>query len=132
MHELALCQALIAEVQAVARRHRAHGVAAVRLRLGPLSGAEPALLQSAFPLAVAGTGLEGAILSIDPAPLRVACDTCGAESEAAPNRLLCAACGDWHTRILSGDEMMLASVELILERSAVSGGDMQASTGTHV
>ena len=104
MHEFALCQALVAEVQALARQHRARGVASVRLLVGPLSGTEPALLQSAFPLAVAGSALDGALLSIDAAPVRVACLSCGAESEAVPNRLVCGACGDWHTRILSGDE----------------------------
>jgi hydrogenase nickel incorporation protein HypA/HybF len=28
------------------------------------------------------------------------------------NRLTCAACGDWHTRVISGDELLLESVEL--------------------
>jgi hydrogenase nickel incorporation protein HypA/HybF len=42
----------------------------------------------------------------------VRCETCGAESVALPNRLVCGACGDWHTRLVSGDEMLLASVEL--------------------
>ena len=126
MHELALCQALIAEVEAVARRHRAGGVAGVRLLVGPLSGVEPALLQSAFPLAVAGTAVEGAVLSIERSPVRVACERCGAGSEALPNRLVCAACGDWHTRILSGDELTLASVELILAQ------DVSTGAATHV
>lgn len=120
MHELALCQALIAEVEAVARRHRAGGVTGVRLLVGPLSGVEPALLQSAFPLAVAGTTVEGAVLSIERSPVRVACECCGAQSEALPNRLLCAACGDWHTRVVSGDELALASVELILPQDAAA------------
>jgi hydrogenase nickel incorporation protein HypA/HybF len=114
MHELALCQALIAQVEAVARRHRAGGVAGVRLLVGPLSGIEPALLQRAFPLAVAGTVVEGAVLSIEQSPLCVACERCGARSEALPNHLVCATCGDWHTRILTGDELTLASVDLIL------------------
>ena len=120
MHELALCQALIAEVEAVARRHRADGVASVRLLVGPLSGVEPALLQSAFPLAVAGTAVEGAVLSIARSVVHVTCERCGAQSEALPNRLVCAACGDWHTRVVSGDELTLASVELILPQDAAT------------
>jgi hydrogenase nickel incorporation protein HypA/HybF len=44
--------------------------------------------------------------------VRVRCEQCGAESEASPNRLLCGACGDYHTRLLSGDELLLVSVEL--------------------
>ena len=131
MHELALCQALIAEVQALARQHEARGVASVRLLVGPLSGAEPALLQSAFPLAAAGTALDGAVLLIDSAPVLVSCEGCGAETEAAPNRLLCHACGDWHTRIVRGDELTLASVELILEPSPATSGAMR-DEATHV
>jgi len=121
MHELALCQALIEEVEAVARRHRAGGVAGVRLLVGPLSGIEPALLQSAFPLAVAGTVVEGAALSIERPPVCVTCERCGAQSEALPNRLVCAACGDWHTRILTGDELTLASVDLIVAQDSATG-----------
>jgi Zn finger protein HypA/HybF involved in hydrogenase expression len=29
-----------------------------------------------------------------------------------PNRLLCASCGDFRTRIISGDELILQRVEL--------------------
>jgi hydrogenase nickel incorporation protein HypA/HybF len=28
------------------------------------------------------------------------------------NRLLCGACGDWHTQVIGGDELLLESVEL--------------------
>jgi hypothetical protein len=48
---------------------------------------------------------------------------CGAESEAAPNRLLCAACGSHHTRLVSGDELLLAQVELAVP-------DTEQDTGT--
>jgi hydrogenase nickel incorporation protein HypA/HybF len=44
----------------------------------------------------------------------VHCKDCGAESDAAPNRLLCAACGGWRTRLISGDEMLLANLELTI------------------
>jgi len=112
MHELSVCQALIGHVQDVAREHQATAVKTVNVRIGPLSGVEPDLLVQAFPLAAAGTVAEAAQLVIESLPIRVRCDTCGAETAAAANRLLCGACGDWHTRLVSGDEMLLASVEL--------------------
>jgi hydrogenase nickel incorporation protein HypA/HybF len=101
-------------VEAVARENGASGVKSVRVRIGPLSGVEAPLLAQTYPLACAGTMAEDSGLLIESAPLRVKCETCGAESEAEPNRLICATCGDYHTRLLSGDEMMLMSVELIL------------------
>ena len=112
MHELAVSRSLLREVQRVAREHAAVSVSRVLVQIGPLSGVEPSLLREAFPLAAAGTLAERAELVIEMVPLRVRCETCGAESEARPNRLLCGACGDWHTRLLSGDELLLASVEL--------------------
>lgn len=113
MHELSVCQGMLGQVEAIARSHHASGVRRIRVQVGPLSGVEPQLLEQAFPLARAGTVAEQAELVIESLPVRVHCETCGRDSDAAPNRLLCAACGDWHTRLVSGDELLLASVELV-------------------
>jgi len=113
VHELSICQDLLDQVLRIAAERSAPAVTRVTLRVGPLSGVEPELLQLAFPLARAGTLAEQAELVIESLPLRVRCDTCGAETDAAPNRLVCGACGDWHTRLASGDELMLVSVDLI-------------------
>lgn len=113
MHELSVCQALMAQVAEVAVQHGAKAVSKIVLHIGPLAGVEAALLREAFPIASAGTVADGAELQIETLPLRVRCDSCGTETEALPNRLLCGACGDWHTRLISGDEMLLARVELL-------------------
>jgi len=112
MHELSVCQSLLEQVERIAADHGAERVERIRVRIGPLSGVEADLLRSAYPLAAAGTIAEGAELDIEPAPVLVHCVSCGAETEATPNRLLCGACGDWHTRLVSGDELLLASLEL--------------------
>ena len=112
MHELSVCQALLDQVQRIAADHGADRVERILVRVGPLSGVEAALLRHAYPLAAAGTLAEHAVLDIEPAPVRVHCITCGAETDATPNRLLCGACGDWHTRLVSGDELLLANLEL--------------------
>ena len=114
MHELAVCQALVDQVSDIVRQQG--GVSALRLtlRVGPLSGVVADLLANAFPLAAAGTCAEGAELNINDAPIRIRCQRCGAESDALPNRLLCGSCGDWHTQLIAGDELILESVELQL------------------
>ncbi|MDQ1315301.1 MAG: hydrogenase nickel incorporation protein HypA/HybF [Pseudomonadota bacterium] len=123
MHELAVAQALVEQVDAVIDRHRAHHdndasssdawrATSIHVRIGPLAGIVPELLASAFPLAAAGGRMEHAQLEFSHAPIQVRCQTCGAETEATMNRLICGACGDWHTQILSGDELLLESVEL--------------------
>lgn len=111
MHELSLCRALLKLVEPIARQHAAP-VSRVVLRIGPLSGADPALLRHAFPQAAAGTCADGAMLELLLAPLRVRCLQCGAEGDAAVNRLDCAICGATRTQLLSGDELDLLRVEL--------------------
>lgn len=107
-----MCQALISQVENIARQHRATSVKTVIIRIGPLSGVEPELLAQAFPLASAGTVAEASKLVIENLPIRVRCKSCGAETAAIANKLICGKCGDWQTQLLSGDEMLLASVEL--------------------
>jgi len=114
VHELSICQAMLQQVEAIAAQRQARGVTSITIRIGPLSGVEPDLLQHAFPMARAGTVAAEARLIVERLPIRVRCEQCDAETEATPNRLLCGACGDWHTRLVSGDEMLLASVELLL------------------
>ena len=112
MHELAVAQALVEQVDAVINQHQASSAALIRVRIGPLAGVVPELLASAFPLAAAGSRMEHAQLEFSHAPIKVHCQTCGADTEAAMNRLICGDCGDWRTQILSGDELLLESVEL--------------------
>lgn len=119
MHELSICQALISQVEAIASEQSAQRVALIRLGIGPLSGVEARLLQQAYPIASAGSVADGAELVIDNLPLQVSCEHCGRTTEALPNRLVCAACGDWHTRLISGDELLLTSIELIRDEHAI-------------
>ena len=112
MHELAVAQALVEQVDAVIDQQGATQASLIRVRIGPLAGVVPELLATAFPLAAASSRMEHAELEFTHAPIRVRCQTCGAETEAALNRLVCGTCGDWHTQVISGDELLLESVEL--------------------
>lgn len=112
MHELSICNALLDQVEQIARDHDAAIVASIIVKIGPLSGVEPQLLRNAYPLAAAGTLAEHAELLIEEADVVVRCSECGAESAALPNRLLCGHCGDFRTHVISGDEMILQRVEL--------------------
>lgn len=113
MHELSVCQSMIRQVMAIAAEYQARSVDRVVVQLGPLCGVDEHLLRQAFPLACAGTVASTAELVIEPLPLRVRCHSCGKETDATANNLVCGACGDFHTRLISGDELVLASVELL-------------------
>jgi hydrogenase nickel incorporation protein HypA/HybF len=112
VHELSICQALIEQVEAVAREASAIRVVQVQIGIGPLSGVEPQLLEQAFQLARAGSIAATASLQIDYLPIRVSCRECGQETAAEVTNLACGNCGNWHTTLVSGDEMLLLQVEL--------------------
>jgi hydrogenase nickel incorporation protein HypA/HybF len=115
MHELSVCQAMLNQVAEIATRERAREVNRVVIQIGLLSGVVPELLQQAFTTAQVGTIAEHAELLIETQPIRVLCLQCGKESEAKANRLICGECGDYRTQLISGDELLLASVELTRE-----------------
>ena len=112
MHELAICQALMTQVQQLAEEQGAQVVERIVLSVGALSGVDPGLLKRAFEVTRAGTVAAAAELEIRSGPIRVACRSCGADSQAVPNRLLCARCGDWKVDVTTGEELLLVSLEL--------------------
>lgn len=114
MHELAVCQGLLRQVERVATDNHARAVERILLRIGALSGVEPALLERAFEAARLGTRAERAELCIEAGPVVVRCRTCGASSPVLPNRLLCGDCGDWKVTVTDGEELTLLSVDLEL------------------
>lgn len=116
MHELAICQALIGEVSAVARSKRATSVTDIYVSIGPLSGVECLLMRNAFPVAAAGTVASNATLHVQQTPVRVRCEDCGVETEVATNRLICGRCSNWRTQLVSGDELLLQRVVMQTNR----------------
>ena len=114
MHELSICRALLKQAEIVARQQQARAIDIIRLHIGPLSGVEATLLEQVFPLARRGTLASGARLVIRRAPVRVHCAQCDTETEVAINCLVCGQCGNWRTRLVGGNEMLLESVGLII------------------
>jgi hydrogenase nickel incorporation protein HypA/HybF len=112
MHELAICQALISQVETIAHDNDAIRVVSITLGMGPLSGVQEDLLRHSYPMASADTIAEGAELIIQSTPIRVHCSVCGKVSKATPNHLLCSFCEDWQTELVSGDELLLVQLEL--------------------
>ena len=114
------------QVSAIAAQRQATAVTDIHVGVGPLSGVEAGLMRNAFPVAAAGTLARAATLHLRETPVRVRCGSCGAESEAAANRLVCAVCRDWRTMLVSGDELMLERVEL------QTGAEESREEGDHV
>lgn len=118
MHELAVCEGLVKEVNRVARAASADRVLSVTIRIGPLCGVDPELLRCAYPLAVANTAAADSRLIVERAAVRVHCDQCNFDSETSSTRLVCGHCANSSVRVLSGDQLLLVRLELMRECDA--------------
>jgi hydrogenase nickel incorporation protein HypA/HybF len=114
VHELSVCQALLAQVTEIALDRGASSVARIHVEVGPLCGVEPALLASAFEIVRAGSCAAAATLFIEITAVTISCLSCSAQSLTRPNRLLCSVCGGFRTRVIAGDELRLRRVELCM------------------
>ena len=113
MHELSVCQALLRQVTDIAMDRGADVVEHITIEAGPLSGVEPALLVRAFGILRASSRATAqALLSIESPAVIIRCTRCSKESRTAPNRLVCPLCGDFRTRVMTGDELRLRRVAL--------------------
>ena len=119
MHELSVCLALLDKVMSIAEERDALRITRIELTVGPLSGIEIDLLETAWPIASAGTLADGADFVVEATAVTVRCDVCEKESSAHSNRLVCGHCGAHQTRVVTGEEMILQRVEL--ETSADPG-----------
>ena len=122
---MSVCQALLTQVAAIAAGRAAIAVERIIIEVGPLAGVEPLLLLQAFAAARTGGCAAAAVLSIESLPVVILCLGCGVRTTTVPNRLVCAECGGYRTRIVSGDELRLRRVEL---RVPVPQSDALADT----
>lgn len=112
MHELSIALSILDVAGEAAERHGGR-VAAVHLKLGPLSGVVKEALVSAYDLAREGTALAGAELVVEEVPMVVYCDACAAErTPASVYELLCPTCGAPTPRVVRGQELEVVSLEI--------------------
>jgi hydrogenase nickel incorporation protein HypA/HybF len=112
VHELSICQALLDQVIFVAGDSRSERIEKIVIAIGPLAGVEPGLMASAFAVMKIGSRAAQAALIIESAGVEVECRVCGTISAAVANRLICAACGGYRTRVVAGQELRLLRVEM--------------------
>ncbi len=113
MHEFSLVRTLLERIERARAERDAARVMRVRVRIGELSGVEPALFDFAFAALRAGTCCESAALQIEREPVEFACDHCGAAA-ADLTAVRCPNCGR-PLRLTRGDALVLEQIELELE-----------------
>jgi hydrogenase nickel incorporation protein HypA/HybF len=119
MHELAVAQAIVAAAE---RSAEGRPVSVVRVRLGRLRQVVPEYLSFYFEVAARETVCEEAELECERVASLLRCGACGAEWDpAAPPaetgeqlvvRFRCPECESADHRVLSGDELVVESIDV--------------------
>lgn len=113
MHELAIVDALIDQVQGEIERAGATGrITRLDLAIGRLSGVCVDSVRFAFEMLSPGTILQHAQLAIREPPAMGRCLTCGVEAEIDDLGALCPRCASADVSIEGGRELVLESIEL--------------------
>lgn len=112
MHELSIAMSIVDAAQEEAEK-RGVQVAAVHLRLGPLSGVVRDALLSSYELACYDTPLKGTQLIIEDVPIMVYCPTCKAEREPTSMQFFCCReCGTPSADVRHGRELEVVALEV--------------------
>jgi hydrogenase nickel incorporation protein HypA/HybF len=120
VHEWSIVEALIGEAERQLAAHGASRVVRLYVRVGALAGVEIPLLESAYEIFRERSCCAGAALEVEAVPARWQCPRC--ERDLAPGALLrCERCGE-PARLASGDEIVLARIELEVEASPSRSG----------
>jgi hydrogenase nickel incorporation protein HypA/HybF len=120
VHEWSIVEALLREAERQVRRHGARCVHRLHLRVGELAGVEIPLLETAYASFRARSCCEGATLEVEAVPARWRCPRC--EQDLPPGAALrCSRCGG-PGRLASGDEIVLARIEMEVDASPAPRG----------
>jgi len=113
VHELGLLSAVVLAVQKAATKAGATSVQAVGLRVGTQSGAVPFALEGAWPIATAGTVVDGARLNVEVVQAAIWCPACQAERPIDEfYDLTCPVCGTPSGALVKGREFEVTYADL--------------------
>ena len=122
MHELSIALSIVEGVEEELRLYSGARVAAVHVKIGPLSGVLKDALLFSYGIACEGTPLAGSKLEFEEVPVALYCPNCKQERPAvSPQRLACPVCGTLSSDIRSGTELQISALELFDECAAAAG-----------
>ena len=112
MHEFALAEGILDVIERECRERPGCRVTAVQLEVGRLRQVVVETLRFVFEIAAAESVAAGAELRVEERPIVVDCPGCGRQSEIDPPWLVCPHCERADVRLVSGNELLVRSLEL--------------------
>lgn len=127
MHELSLCQSIHGIVD---RAREGRPVEVVHLQVGRLRQVVPETLAYCWTLVTDGGPLAGSRLDIDHVPVVLDCGDCGRRTTVADALLLtCGSCGSGAIGVVSGEELLVTSIDLRDPADAAAASNSADSSG---
>ena len=112
MHEVSICESIIAILKEHAAKEGATKVTYVRLKVGEMAGVVEESLRFAFEMVSKGTLADGAQLVIDSVPLTARCRSCNKTFHIIGYAFSCAHCESPEIEVVSGRELQVDEIEL--------------------
>ena len=112
MHEYSIVQALMEQIEKLARENKAEKVSKVVVKIGVMSGVEPHLLEIAFDTFKEKSICDTAEFVLTIQPLVIRCLECDRPSELDEIVYCCPHCKSLQVEVIDGEEMFLMSLEM--------------------
>ena len=111
MHEMSYVSRVVSLAMEMIQQNNLTKVTELQVEVGAMAGVVPELMEKCYRQAVAGTVLEGSILTMTPKAVTAKCDDCGTTYE--PNRdndYCCPNCRSHKSQIIGGRKVILEKV----------------------
>ena len=112
MHEYFIVQNIIKTVENLIKEYPCKKITKAVILIGKFSGVEPDLLKTALEFFKKESPLEEAEIVLELEDLKIKCLECGVEMIKDRWDLTCSNCGSFNTKVISGEEMILKTLEL--------------------
>lgn len=112
MHELSIAQSIHDLVMEQVPTEDRNAVRCVRVRVGESSGVIADSLTFCFSVITRESVLNNAVLEIESVPYSLYCSQCDSTRPNNAGTIVCPVCGGTDTRIVSGTELLVSSIEV--------------------
>jgi hydrogenase nickel incorporation protein HypA/HybF len=112
MHELSITESILEIATRHAESAGAQKVTRINILVGRLSSVVDDSVQFYWDIISQNTICAGSILQFERTPARMKCLDCGTEYSFEHDMIPCPQCGSFLSRIISGDEFRMESIEV--------------------
>lgn len=112
MHEYSVVQALLEQIEEIAKENEASKVTKIVVKIGVMSGIEPHLLNIAFNTFKEKSICDGAEFVMNIQAITIYCNSCNKTSELEKIHYCCQNCESIDIDVTDGEDMFLMSLEM--------------------